>query len=506
MSKTDNSGKLNLADLSRWDIFVKHYLDPRAYDWVLAIMRDLDKVGSCVAVSAANGSGKSSSVIGNAVVCHLLQYPNGRVVCTSAVERQLTHVIMGYLSRFRHLFPANAVFNKLDISVPLMDKNTGKQVGASEFISFTTNNAGKAESWHGDDERPLMIIIDEGKSVEDEIYSAFDRCTAQRRLVVSSPPVEASGEFYNIFHGRGSWPWKLHRVNYHQCPHIEKQTPGKYELMKKKYGEDHPIFRSMILGEFSQDSSLSVFNAKYVDNAMFSPPNWNEDRKRMFAIDWSAGSDEQVGGKMEGNRITFPVLAHEHDTGKIVTTMANWLKKEGVKEGEVIADDGGLGRPMNYDLEKQLGFRIARFNGGLPSTQPTYYPNRINQIWFETNDELRKGHIILPKDDILRHQLISRRKAPPSDNESRHKMESKRQMADRGVSSPDRADVVCMLVGSMLPIRVPKDRIPVVEVKNEIERSFFAECEWNEKKKLDIIGKSDIRDEKGALFPQIGIY
>lgn len=54
--------KINLADISRWDIFVKHYISPRSYDWVLAALRDLDPIGSCVAVSAPNGSGKALSV------------------------------------------------------------------------------------------------------------------------------------------------------------------------------------------------------------------------------------------------------------------------------------------------------------------------------------------------------------------------------------------------------------------------------------------------------------
>ena len=38
--------KINLADISRWDIFVKHYISPRSYDWVLAALRDLDPIGS----------------------------------------------------------------------------------------------------------------------------------------------------------------------------------------------------------------------------------------------------------------------------------------------------------------------------------------------------------------------------------------------------------------------------------------------------------------------------
>jgi len=465
--------KINLADISRWDIFVKHYISPRSYDWVLAALRDLDPIGSCVAVSAPNGSGKSSEVIGGAVACHLLQYPRGRVVCTSANERQLTHVIMGYLRRHTKLFPAGTEFKKTDIVVPLIDKESGREIGKSEYISFTTNDAGRAEGWHGELDEPLMLIIDEGKTVGDDIYAAFDRCRAQRRLVVSSPPVEASGEFYNIFFGRGSHPWKLHKIGYWQCPHIEAGDPGRYQRYKDKYGEDHPIFRSMILGEFSQDSSLSVFNAKYVDEAMYNPPSWNGDKKRRFAIDWSAGSDEQVGGKIEGNRITFPVLANEPDTNKIVDIMYDWLKSERAVEGEVIADDGGLGRPMNYALEKKLGFRIGRFNGGLPAKQSIYYANRINEIWFEANDELKKRCLILPKDDVLRHQLISRRKDITGRNESKLCMETKRQMSDRGEGSPDRGDVVCMLISVAHPILETKERRPAEPIITPLETRFL---------------------------------
>lgn len=503
----DERTLINAADLTRWDLFTRHVIkDEKLYDWSAAILKDLDPIGSCVAVSAPNGSGKSSSVIANAVACHLLQYPRGRVICTSAQERQLTHVIMGYLRTKIHLFPNGTVFNQLEITIPYKDAD-GRERGRAEFISFTTNDAGKAEGWHGSDAEPLLIIIDEGKTVDDDIFSAFDRCTAQRRLVVSSPPTEASGEFYNIFHGRGSWPWKLHRITYFQCPHIEKQSPGKYQLMKAKYGEDHPIFRSMILGEFSHDSNLSVFNARYVDAAMFNPPEWNGDKKRVYAIDWSAGADEQVGGMLEGNRVSFPVLAHEHDTNKIVEIMADWLKKAGAKDGEVVADDGGLGKPMNMSLERLMGFRIIKFNGGLQAQNKIYYTNCVNEAWFEANDELRKGHLILPKDDILRHQLISRRKDTNGRNESRPVMETKQQMSTRGLGSPDRADVLTLLIRYGRPIIAPKSRIEQPKiVLSPLESSFMRECDALNKNRLDNYQIYDISKSEAGLYPVIGKY
>lgn len=498
---------VNLADIARWDIFTRQYIDPKIYDWVACALRDLDAPGSCVAVSACNGAGKSSSIIANAVLCHLLQYPTGRVICTSAVERQLTHVIMGYLRSKIDLFPKGSEFNKQEIFVPKKDKE-GRVIGQAEYLSFTTNDPGKAEGWHGSEENPLLLIIDEGKTVESDVYSAFDRCTAQRRLVVSSPPVEATGEFYEIFQGRGSWPWKLHKVNYWMCPHIEKQSPGKAEKMKEKYGEDSPIYRSMILGEFSQDSSLSVINSRYIDKAMYNPPEWNKDTKRRFAIDWSAGSDEQIGGKIEGNRVTLPIIANEHDTNKIVERMAAWLKKEGAVEGEVIADDGGLGRPMNYSLEKLLGFNVGRFNGGLPANQPIYYANRINEVWFTANDALRSGYIILPQDEKMRHQAISRRKEIGDLNESRLKMETKKQMKKRGEDSPDRFDVVAMLLDAARPILPPeslKEKPKQIETKDLVTR-FLEESDWQSKKRLDFSEKSDISVKRQGLFPVCGSY
>ena len=70
------------------------------------------------------------------------------------------------------------------------------------------------------------------------------------------------------------------------------------------------------------------------------------------------------------------------------------------------------------------------------------------EMWFEGAKQIVRKEVVLPDNDDLRAQMLDRKRVPHA--RGKLALESKQDMAKRGVHSPDRADAV---FGAMAPVR-----------------------------------------------------
>ncbi len=115
---------------------------------------------------------------------------------------------------------------------------------------------------------------------------------------------------------------------------------------------------------------------------------------------------------------------------------------------QIWADADGLGLPM-CDSLAAAGWKVNRFYGGSASPHGRY-KNLISYAWHEVAQKVRKHQIIVPADQKLIAQLSSRRVKYAQDG--RLWIETKQEMRDRGLESPDLADAFVMAFG-MEPAR-----------------------------------------------------
>ena len=100
-------------------------------------------------------------------------------------------------------------------------------------------------------------------------------------------------------------------------------------------------------------------------------------------------------------------------------------------------------------LWRPLAGRSTGFHGGSASPHGRY-KNLISYAWHEVAQKVRKHQIIVPADQKLIAQLSSRRVKYAQDG--RLWIETKQEMRDRGLESPDLADAFVMAFG-MEPAR-----------------------------------------------------
>ena len=93
----------------------------------------------------------------------------------------------------------------------------------------------------------LLYVVDEAKAVPDGIFQSMERCQPTRTLLMSSPG-GSSGYFYEVFR-RNDGKWKTFTVTAYDCPHIRKEW---IEEQVARWGEGHPLVRSMIHAEFME--------------------------------------------------------------------------------------------------------------------------------------------------------------------------------------------------------------------------------------------------------------
>ncbi len=406
--------------------FAKGVLGLRLYEWQERVLFDLDAPGA-VALRAANGSGKTSVVGAAAALWHSAAFPGSLAICTAGVFRQVSEQLFAALHQHAGKFPG-AVFNQTECALP----------NGSKIFGFATDEAGKFEGWHN---KNLLVIADEAKSIPDQIFEAIERCAPTRFLCMSSPGGH-SGFFYAAFHTRRKF-FKQHVVRAADCPHISQTWIA---AQVEKYGENHPLIQSMIYAEFmAGDADGCVIPLAFVEKILAHPPTFADDGTVSAFVDFSAGGDETVLAVRRGNKVEIVAAFREADTMKTIGRLIQLFRQQKITADQISGDAGGLGLPI-IDRLTESGWEIQRVNNGSPASKPEAYANLAAECWFEARAKIEKAEIILPNDPELIAQLTSRRGWP--DSKGRLQLESKADMRNRGLRSPDRADAV---LGTMLP-------------------------------------------------------
>jgi len=413
--------------LSTCNGFVRAVLQLDSYPWAQRVFLDLDKRGSAIALKAANGVGKTCRIAAPVALWHASVFPGSLTIATAGVFRQVKEQLFPAIRAHAHKFQGWE-FNDCEVVTH----------HGSRILGFSTDEAGNFEGFHNDN---LLMILDEAKSVPDAIFESVERCQPTRLLLLSSPGGR-SGGFFEAFHERRKF-FRQHTVTAVDCPHI---SPAWVAEQIEKYGEQHPLIRSMIFAEFmASDEDSAVIPVTLLERCLASPPAFTDNGEVSAFCDFAAGGDENVLAIRRGNRVEITAAWCERDTMKAVGRFIQLFREHELPADCIAGDEGGLGKVM-LDALAEAGFDIQRVNNGAAPANAEAYANRGAEIWFEGRTLIERQQVILPNDRELFAQLTTRRGWP--DSKGRLELEHKAAMRARGLRSPDRADAV---LGALAP-------------------------------------------------------
>ena len=219
--------------------FADKVLGINLYKWQKDVLADIEPIDSRVALRAANGSGKTSTVISGVLIWHALVYQRSVAVTTAGVFRQVESQLWPSLRS--HIAKLGGPWEVTSGEIRYLHPNGN----TSRIIGYSATDPGRAEGWHAENHEtaPLLMVVDEAKTVADPLFEAISRCQPTRLLIASSPG-GSSGAFYRAFTKEADM-WKRHAVTAFDCPHI---TQKQIDEVIQRYGEKHPLTRSMIYG------------------------------------------------------------------------------------------------------------------------------------------------------------------------------------------------------------------------------------------------------------------
>jgi len=402
------------------------------------VLRALGDANVAVSFRSCNEGGKTKRVICAAILWHLANYPKGHVITTSGCYRQIKDQLLPALHGYQSLFPSWKFLRSPRIETPHAQ---------CFWEGFSTNEAGKFEGHHaGGPDEPLLIIVDEAKTVKDDIFEAIERCKPTRLLIASSPGY-AEGEFYRSHTAKAKF-YQTFIQRASECPHWKQE---QMERLRDKHGENHPLYRSMVMAEFMESVADAVVELKDVEDLMANPPipkmAGAAGTKAFCDFAWGGSGDENVLALRHGNVITLEETFRADNLHAICGRFVAAFTRLGLKAWQIDGDEGGGGK-LICDQLQAMGWRINRVNNGAAPRYSEHYANLAAEMWFEGAKQIARREIILPDDDELRAQILDRKRVPNA--RGKLAVESKTDMKKRGVSSPDRADAV---FGAMTPVR-----------------------------------------------------
>ena len=399
-----------------------------------------------VAVKSGNGLGKGFCAA-VAVLWFLHLHDPGIVLSTAPTFRQVQHILWRQIRRLHR---------------PVADILGGKMLEARWELSddryamgLSTESADQFQGFHSDN---MLIVVDEAEGVSDDIYEAIEAVmtSSEPRLLLIGNPTTVSGAFRRAFYEERKLYYTV-TISALESPNVlagKTVVPGLttakwVQERQETWGEDNPIYRARVLGEFPDQGEDTLFKLTDIERAAHpdSPEpapvddaGQNEDVEVVLAVDVARfGSDRSVILRRRGYRVeeirTFQKLDTMQLTGWVVAAIKEF------RPTRMYIDEIGVGAGV-VDRLKEAGYNVRGVNVARRSRQDGLFANLRAEGFWRLRELFANGGISIPADNQLMGELAALRYS--YDSLGRILMESKDSMRQRGLPSPDKADALML--------------------------------------------------------------
>jgi hypothetical protein len=195
-----------------------------------------------------------------------------------------------------------------------------------------TDTSGNIEGLHDQPDSPAAILVDEAKSIRQEILDALERCSTSYRLFMSSTG-PAFGGFYQICTAKAHL-WKTFRIPSSLCPHV---APAAIEADRQSLKDN--VFRIKHGAEWLYDAGDSMISLEHVRALIDNPPEHVPGRPAAFC-DFAGPGDESVLALCNGNRAEIVDAWRRKDTMHSVGKFLTLFRKLNLQSYQVGGDEG----------------------------------------------------------------------------------------------------------------------------------------------------------------------
>lgn len=270
-----------------------------------------------------------------------------------------------------------------------------------------------------------------------------------------------SGDFYENCEGRTAHNYRRWSIDSRTV-----QATNKTQLDRwiSDYGADSDFVRVRVKGEFPEKGSLQFIATGDVEAANAREVNMaNRHAPLVLGVDPARfGEDESViKPRMGDDARSWPARRYKgldtvQLTGRVIEVV-NEFRALGVKVAAIFVDGVGVGAGV-VDQLRHLGYPVIEVQSAGSATDKKAYRRKGDEMWGAMRDHI-KTRLVLPGRPTIGHDG-----GPPLDDGSEWSdlttqltareygftasdqifLESKRDMKERGVGSPDLADALAL--------------------------------------------------------------
>ena len=390
-----------------------------------------------VSVVGCNGSGKDWAAA-RIVLWWVETRAKAKAVVTGPTQRQVEEVVWREM-RMAHGMARDQLQGQMYTSRYV--------VGDDRFaLGFATDSAYNLQGFHSPN---LLVVVTEAHAVEQQHMEALKRLNP-KLLLLTGNPLTMSGEFYDSHHGRRAL-YSTVEVSAFDTPNLIEGrddavpgmlTPDDVEERKLEWGEDNPLYRASILGQFPESLEDTLIP---LDGVRRATERWHasapSDAEPWFmGVDVARfGADKTVLCLRRGVRLEEMHQISGADTMQVVGRVVDLARRHGVRA--IFVDGAGVGGGV-VDRLRELGEPVVDVQVGASAQHKTRFANLRAELFWGLRERFRRDVISIPDDPELAGQLVALRY--DYDSIGHIKIEGKPEMRSRGLPSPDKADALAL--------------------------------------------------------------
>jgi hypothetical protein len=445
-----------------------------------------------VAVRSGHGIGKTKLLgwlINWYLDCFKIPGVACRVPCTGASEDQLKNILWTEVSSIAKNKPE--YFSSLyKVNKDNMTNNESPEEWFAVLRTARKENPDALQGFH-----QCFFVVDEASGVDDKIFEVARGAMGDPDSmgILTGNPTKLSGYFYNTFHGSRVWHCihcssldTLHD-NIYSYKYINpfgdtviisargRQTKAWVEDMKDEYGENSPEFKVRVLGEFASKDNELIIPDNLTADAFIRPLVGQTDRKVIMGVDVArSGNDDSAIVIRKGNTILHVESWHGYSTVKTKNIVIARFNEFGVDR--IYVDTIGVGGGV-YDMLKDENYPVYECDVTKTAPEGTTKCHKLRDwLWWQARQFFRRNPVKFVNDVGDWKKLIKELNSPTYTFGTANgaiKVESKDEMKERGVPSPNLADAFCMTLMYDFTSKTSREsRLSGKKIRKKRTRSF----------------------------------
>lgn len=297
----------------------------------------------------------------------------------------------------------------------------------------------------------LLIIVDESAEVPAPIHERIESALMTSEgchILHIGNPLEPGTIFHSYF---GDPKFVKHTISAFDTPNLKEGrevipgliSPTYVEERRKKWGENSPLWYSQILGEFPPAGNDTLIPLTWIKLAQERWYELSPGSMEVAGVDIARYGDDESVCCIMSDRYVYPLKSW---SGASTTETVGYIKHYAKGAKIIRVDEIGVGGGV-VDQAKAEGLPVVGVNVQTRAKKPEEFTNLRAELYWKLREALNpenpKAIGLPPDDDVLVAQLSSI-KYKIVNAGGKIQIESKEDMRNRGIKSPDRADALML--------------------------------------------------------------